>query len=567
MLRREYTKEFFKNNKWNTFLGVLVNFMHSALNIIVSWYLQVIIDVMTRDSNFTFANLIYLFVIFMLLIAVVSVTSAISYPQFLAKAMKQYKEYAFKKLLAKNMASFSTENTSTYISAFTNDMISIEDKYLKNIFSLIQYVVMFVGAFGLMFYYSVSMSVIVIFLSLLPLIVSMSTGNKLAAKEEIVSSKNERYVSTAKDILSGFTVVKSFKAEAEVEEMYAESNTNLEIAKKDRNRTNEIISSLGNFSQIATQIGTMLIGTWFVLNDFGNITPGIIMAFTNVINFVMMPIARMPEVTGQMKSANALIDKLAANLEHNVQEKGTDLSSRLEASIVVEDLDFAYDDEKTVLKGVSTIFQAGKSYAVVGGSGSGKSTLLNLLMGSYKNYDGSIAIDGTEIREVNPSSLYDMVVLIQQNVFIFDATIRDNITMFRDFPDAEVSRVIALSGLDKLIAEKGEGYLAGENGNKLSGGERQRVAIARSLLSNNSVLLVDEATSSLDNETAHNVSQAILDLEDLTRIVVTHRLDANLLAQYDGLVVMKDGEIVEEGRFQDLMDRKEYFYSLYVVSQ
>ena len=86
-------------------------------------------------------------------------------------------------------------------------------------------------------------------------------------------------------------------------------------------------------------------------------------------------------------------------------------------------------------------------------------------------------------------------------------------------------------------------------------------------MSNNSVLLVDEATSSLDNETAHNVSQAILDLEDLTRIVVTHRLDANLLAQYDGLVVMKDGEIVEEGRFQDLMDRKEYFYSLYVVSQ
>lgn len=135
------------------------------------------------------------------------------------------------------------------------------------------------------------------------------------------------------------------------------------------------------------------------------------------------------------------------------------------------------------------------------------------------------------------------------------------------FPDAEIQRAIRLSGLSKLIAEKGENYLCGENGANLSGGEKQRISIARSLLRKSQILLADEVTAALDAETSYQVSDAILNLSDMTRIVVTHALDAALLRRYDCILTMKSGQIVESGTFEELMHQKGYFYSLYTVSQ
>ena len=174
-----------------------------------------------------------------------------------------------------------------------------------------------------------------------------------------------------------------------------------------------------------------------------------------------------------------------------------------------------------------------------GASGSGKSTLLRLLMAGGSGYGGSIRYDGAELREVSTDSLYELVSLVEQNVFVFDSSIRDNITMFRDFPQEQVDRAVRLSGLQPLIEAKGESYQCGENGANLSGGERQRISIARSLLRQAPVLLVDEATAALDKETAFQVSGAILDLDGLTRIVVTHALDEALLRRYDGILVLK----------------------------
>ena len=137
----------------------------------------------------------------------------------------------------------------------------------------------------------------------------------------------------------------------------------------------------------------------------------------------------------------------------------------------------------------------------------------------------------------------------------------------RVIPAMCVSPAIRLSGLSGLIREKGDGYLCGENGSGLSGGEKQRISIARSLLKEAQVLLVDEATAALDAETAYQVSSAILALKDVTIIIVTHALDESLLKQYDGIITLKNGSIVESGTFEELIAEKGYFYSLFTISQ
>ena len=203
----------------------------------------------------------------------------------------------------------------------------------------------------------------------------------------------------------------------------------------------------------------------------------------------------------------------------------------------------------------------------MGGSGSGKSTLLNLLMAGSTKYTGNIFFDGTELRGIATESLYELISVIQQNVFLFNASIRDNVAMFRSFPEQELDAAIRRAHLSELIAERGEDYLCGEGGNGLSGGEKQRISIARSLLKRSSVLLADEVTAALDAQTSYQVTSDILDLHGMTRIIVTHTLEESLLRRYDGIFVLKDGLIDEAGSFDELMSKKGYFYALFTMAQ
>ena len=164
-------------------------------------------------------------------------------------------------------------------------------------------------------------------------------------------------------------------------------------------------------------------------------------------------------------------------------------------------------------------------------------------------------------------SLYDVVSIVEQNVFVFDDTILNNITMYQEFDSTVLDNVINMSGLSKLVSEKGLDYYCGENGSNLSGGEKQRISIARSLLKNYRLLLMDEATSALDNETSMNIVDEILSIPNLLKIIITHNLNEKLLEKFDEIVVLKEGKIVEKGNFNDLMKENNIFASLYKVSQ
>lgn len=562
---KNYVKLFFKENKLVAFLSMIVFIALSMIFTAISWILQIIFDYMSGKGAFSLTTIFLLVASFMLVISLIFALKRSAYPRFLEKAMNQYKESVIKKLLEKSYSDFSLANSGTYLSVLTNDCERIQEKYLKKIFDFVQDVLMLVSSLALMIYYSPLLTVIALIISVLPMACSILTANGIATREEQVSKSNESYTALTKDVLNGVSVIKSFKAEQEVINRYQNQSMELEHTKNLREKTMITVSALGTISSLATQLGVMLVGAWMVNAHVGVITAGMVLAFTNLMNGVLQPIASLPQMFGEMKGAKKLISKMADYMS-NVKEDSGDIIDDSIKSIVLRDVSYSYDADRKVLKNVNLTLQAGKSYAIVGSSGAGKSSLINLLMGYYKDYEGSVQLNNHELSNVSKSSLYDKTTLMQQSVFMFDASILDNITLFKPFQDAEVDRVIHLAGLDDLIAAKGKDYQCGENGSHLSGGEKQRIAIARSLLKKSEILLVDEATSALDNETSANVTQSILDLQGILRLVVTHRLDANSLKQYDEILVMKSGELIECGSFEELMNQKAYFYSLYTVS-
>lgn len=564
---RPYTKQFYRGNGFCLVLAFFQTILMTAGNLVMSWLIQQILDLIAGEAvAFTLLELVDI-----MLLCIVGIVAAFgcayfSKPKFISRAMAQYKDFVFRRLSQKSISAFSGENTSLYISALSNDAAAIENGYLSNIFGLVDRSFMLVAALGMMFWYSPLLTLVSVGLSLLPVIVSVFCGNRAAAAEKKVSDLHETYMSTLRDSLAGYSVVKSFRAEVQMCKIYAESVKRVADAKERRKKISIIIQMFSAIAGVIVQIGVFFVGAGLALSGRG-VTVGTVLVFVQLLNYVLEPIGEIPNTLAERKAAKALIQKLANALQENIREEGVVDKRFLIEGINLKNVSFGYEADKPVLHNLCVTFHSGKSYAVVGTSGSGKSTLLNLLMASHSDYTGSVCYDDRELKQISSKSLYEMVSVIQQNVFIFNASIRDNITMFSGFSKEEVERAITLSGLSQLIAERGEEYLCGENGSGLSGGEKQRISIARSLLKKSQVLLVDEATAALDAGTAFHVSNAILDLKGMTRIVVTHALEEKLLKRYDCVLALRNGSIAESGTFDELMEKKGYFYSLFTVSQ
>ena len=561
----ELKSQFHRDNHVFFTLSVIGSLLSGTLGMGVSWLTGELIDTASGNGRLNIGQLL---IISLLIAAFFLFASFLTYyakPRYIRKAMQNYKETLFTKLTEKNIMSFRSESTSTYLSALTNDCASIETNYLDKEFWLIYRIVSFVTSLSMMIYYSPLLTIIAVGVTLLPLVVSLASGKKLAKEEVEVSDRNKSFTATVTDCLNGFSVVKSFRAEKPVTGL-SDENSKLENTKFSRTSLQILINTLAQFAGMIAQISVFFAGAYLALSGKG-ITAGTVMIFVNLMNFVVAPVAELPGLLAARKASKALIEKVAKSLGESTCAGGESELAALEKGISVKDVSFSYEEGKEVLHDVSFDFEAGKSYAIVGASGSGKSTLLSLIMSGAcgADYIGSIKWDDTELKDSSSDSFFDQVSSIDQNVFVFNSSIKDNITMFRDFPEEELSDAIRRSNLKELIAAKGNGYLCGESGKALSGGEKQRISIARSLLKKSSVLVADEITAALDSQTAHKVSSDILDLNGITRIVVTHSLEESLMRRYDKILVMRDGRIEEQGTFDELMAMKKYFHALFMV--
>jgi len=561
---REFIHQLYYKNRINFIVTIILTIAMSSLNLMISWLIQQIMDCTANQDMQALVRSAWIVIIVVVIYTIANVMYRAVYPRFLQRAMQQYRDYAFSRLTQKSLRSFSKEGTALYVSALTNDCTSIENNYLAATFTLIELLFCFLGALIMMLYYSPVMLVLAVALSFLPVAVSMTAGNRLTEQEKEISKKNERFVSIVNELLSGFPVIKSFRAETQASRLFSQRNEQAEEAKKNKRRTEQLISLLANDAGIIAQMGIFLAGAWLAISGKG-VTAGVVIVFVQLMNYILNPISQVPLLWSNRKAAIALMEKLSDALSENVREEGREKLNGFSEKIEVKDLTYGYEPESPVLKDLDVQFDAGKSYAIVGGSGSGKSTLLNLLMGSSSNYQGEICIDGVSIKNIESESLYQLMTSVQQNVFVFNDTIRNNVTMFHEFPDKEVTLALERSGLSEFIEKRGD-FVCGENGANLSGGERQRISIARALLRKSPILLVDEATAALDAATARAVSFSILNLVGMTRIVVTHRLEEAILRRYDKILVMKNGTICEQGNFDTLMQQKGQFYSLFQIA-
>ncbi len=564
--RKEYIGQFYRGNRMLFALTLIFDSLERGIIIILAFVTKIVTDFLTGEGGYTGIQMALGVAALLSVYAAAFLGKTAVTPLFTKRAVCQFREYVFRKITEKNISAFNRENTGRYISVLTKDVDTVRMRYLEVTCMFIESITVSMAALLIMLYYHAVLTVIVLPFLMIPFGVTLACGKKLAKFGLGISDQNEAFVSGVKEWLAGFPVIKSFKAEREVNAFFAKDNRKLEELQCGNDRLQISLEGLFNFVGNLSQVCVYLAGAFLIMRG-ANLSVGTVLAFARLFAALSNSLIEVPQLINHRRVAFAIVDKMAELLAESGERKGVSVPAKLSRGIALENVSFAYEEGNDVLRGVTQTFRTGKCYAVVGESGSGKSTLLSLLMGGEGDYRGKILLDGTELREIAPDSLYDLMTLVQQNVFVFDDTLKNNITMFREFDEELVQKAIRQSGLSGVIGQHGGDYLCGENGNGLSGGEKQRVSIARALLRGTDVLLLDEATAALDANTSFEVTGTILGLRELTRIIVTHRLEENVLTRCDEIIVMNRGQIGERGSFHELMEKKGLFYSMFTLAQ
>ena len=553
----------YKGNIFNFVVLTFTSLFQTAAMIIISLMLEKIMAIATaKDLDALYEQGVFFLVLLVLSVLMYMLVTYLK-PKYQKRAITQYKNNIYGHILDKNIASFNKNTTSTYISALTNDVKKIEEDYLFSAFDLITHITLFLTTIVVMLIYSPLLTLSGIILSLLPFIGAIIVGSKLSIQEKEISDQNASFMHFVKDNLIGFSTIKVFKSERKIKELFANNDNILENKKASKTRTLALMEMVQTVLSLVSQFGVFFIGAYISIKT-GDIAPSVILLFVQLMNYIISPLMQIPTSLSKRLACKPLFTKISEIIQKESDNSQGQIIENIE-ELSVSNLKFMYDD-KEVLKEINYKFKKNKSYAIVGTSGSGKTTLINLLLGKFNNYSGNIHYNDTELKEISLDSLFEISSFVEQNVFVFDDSIINNITMYSNISEELLTEAINKSGLANLIEEKGREYRCGENGCNLSGGEKQRISIARALVKKSQLLLLDEATSALDNETSTSITNNLLAIDNTTKIMITHRLDEEILNKFDEILVMKNGEIVESGTYKELMNKNATFKSLVELS-
>ena len=558
-------KQLTKYHKKSFYTFMIFNILVPLTNIAFAYSIKGIIDsgMSQNEDALTQAVLIGATVIF--IYAGLNFISLRLKNKLVRQIMSRYKNKVFQSILDRDYRDFYKEKSGKFISVLTENMKKIEQDYLHQYFNISKNLSLMIFSLLAMFIGNWFLTLLVIIASIIPMMISGFIGHKSAYLQKRAMIANQKYLAKVKDILAGFLVIKSFNVKEAICEDYSHESEKFD-------EINFIKGKFDVLANVISQLSGMIVflvafggGMYLVFNGYTTI--GSVTAIVQLVNFVVMPLNEIGMGMSKFREGQATLDAFEVKDVTELQTGET--KEYFDDVISFSNIDFSYPNtEEKIFYHLSLKIQKGEKIAIVGMSGSGKSTLLNLLLRFYDVTSGHISIDNKDLQAISAESLYNLMTIVQQDVYIFDDTLRANITLNQSFTDEEIKQAVQQSGLESYVLENESGLqtLCGENGSNLSGGQKQRLSIARALIRKTPILLLDEATSSLDNQVTTEIENSILDIQDLTALVVTHKLNETILKKYDRILFMKGGVIVEDGSFGDLMDRRGEFYKLFELS-
>jgi len=553
-------REVIKKNRWMIIFYLVVGIIISFINLYSITYYQKILD----DFQFKTLTIIPLITYGVLLILSTVLGYIENYPeqQVKNKLYLDFKGVALKKIKKIDYLEYQKFGTGILIQKIEDGALASRDvvvNFWLNIFRILGPNALF----SLLFIYNVRRGLVLFVLLgyVIVLIVSNVLLKKLySLKEKILDNQeilNKHLVRGFMELVV-FRTNKKFDKEIEVTE---KGIRNIVDSKTKIKLVHEIFFTV--FAFIVNILKILVLGYAVMKSD---LSVGAIVTVISLLGKAYEPIAIFNVEYVDYKLNKVMVNKYVDFLEvkDDLMLESGKLIKKLDGKIEFKNVSFGYDDRKKVIDNLSFKIKSNSSVAFVGESGSGKSTIIKLIMGLIKYDDGEILIDNERLSDLNLNSYYDYVSYVSQDVLIFDGTLRENLVFDKDVSDSEILDVLKLVCLDKfyLGLENGLDTEVGEKGIKMSGGERQRVAIARLFFDESRIVILDEATSAMDNITEKKVMGNILSkLGNKTIIIIAHRIDT--IKDVDKIYVLNDGVIVEEGKYRSLLEIDGYFSRLY----
>ncbi len=488
------------------------------------------------------------------------------------KTIRDVRDKIYKKLLTLSMNFYHRNKTAVLMSRITNDTSIMEQAVAEGLMEMIyeplQFIAYFIMVLAIRNYFSISWGFVFVLIALLPLIIYpiINIGNKIRKVTTQTQVQAADINTTLLETISGIHIVKAFTMEnVETEKFRKENQKAYKLSMKSVKRMNTIRPVTELSSVIA--VGIVL---WFGGKEVihGGLSPGAFIAFLAALLSLIRPIKKLSRIHVLNQQALSAADRIFEILDEKqavAEVRDAKMLSPFKEKVVFENIDFTYDGVRPVLTGISLEAQKGQIVAVVGPSGAGKSTLVNLIPRFYDPTKGRVLIDGQDIKTVNIDSLRRQIGLVAQETVLFNDTVAANIRYGRQDASFEdiVEAAKAANAHDFIMGLPNQyDTFIGDRGHNISGGERQRLSIARALLKNPPILILDEATSQLDTESEVLVQIALDKLmRNRTVFVIAHRLST--VRQADIIVVLEDGKIEGMGRHEQLLETDGLYKKLY----